>query len=230
MIGSELAAVRARIAAACARAGRDPASVTLVAVTKTMPDDAVRAAWAAGARDFGENYAQALRDRSRSLGDLAGVRWHMIGALQKNKARYVAAHAAAFHALDDRDVARELGRRAAALGRTVDCLVEVNLGGEAQKAGVRPAEVEALVKDCQGIPGIRLAGLMCIPPAEQDPRPLFRALLELRQALAARGLPLPELSMGMSADFEAAIEEGATMVRVGTAIFGERNRGHERKA
>lgn len=217
MIAGNVAAVREKIAAACGRAGRSPGEVTLIAVSKTKPDEDVRAAYAAGCRDFGENYAQPLRDRAQALGDLAGVRWHMIGALQTNKAKYVASHAFAFHALDSADLARELGRRAAALGRRIECMIEVNVGGEAQKAGVAPDKTAALVQECATPPGLRVVGLMCIPPEDADPRPHFRALRALRDRLG-----LAHLSMGMTADYEAAVEEGATMVRVGTAIFGAR--------
>lgn len=213
-----LAAIHARISAACARAGRDPASVQLLAVSKRMPQAAIREAYALGLRHFGENYAQELRDKAEALSELRGLRWHAIGPLQTNKAKYVAKAAYAFHALDRLEIARELSRR-----RTFEplrCFLEVNLGGEAQKGGVRPSEVPALAAQVRALDGLTLVGLMALPPLSEDPertRPHFRALRALAQAEG-----LPELSMGTSSDFEIAIEEGATWVRVGTLLFGER--------
>jgi len=220
LIAQRLDEVRARIRAAALRAGRDARSVTLVAVSKTQPPEALREAYAAGQRVFGENYAQELRDKARDLSDLPELRLHFIGRLQKNKAKYVAPVAAVFEALDSYELAVELDKRAASVGRTLPVLVEVNLG-EAQKGGV-PAEELAgfLVRLCD-LRALKVEGLMCIPPEADDPeqtRPFFRRLAEL-----ARGHGLEQLSMGMSADFEIAIEEGATLVRVGTAIFGARD-------
>ena len=216
MIGENLAIVRARMAAACARAGRDPASVTLVAVSKLQPLEQVQAALAAGQRDFGENYAQELRDKAAALASVADLRWHAIGPLQTNKAKYVAKVAHAFHALDRVEIAEALGSR-----RTVplDCYLEVNVASEASKSGVTLAEVDALAAQVRNVPGIRIVGLMTMPPLE-DPaacRAPFRALRE-----AALRLGLTGLSMGTTHDFEVAIEEGATVVRVGRSIFGER--------
>jgi PLP dependent protein len=206
--------VRARAEALRARV---PPGVTLVAVSKTQPAEAIREAYAAGLRDFGENYAQEWKAKADALADLADLRWHFVGSLQTNKVKLLAGRVAWVHAVDRLELARELAKRWAALGKTVKVLLEVNTGGEASKGGCAPAEVEALAAAVTGLAGVELAGLMCIPPPEGDPRPHFRALRALRDRLGLR-----ELSMGMSGDWEAAIEEGATIVRVGTAIFGVR--------
>lgn len=203
--------VRARIAAACARGGRDPSSVTLVAVSKTKPVELLREAVAAGQRSFGENYAQEFRDKHEQLSDLD---WHFIGALQTNKVKYVAGKASLVHTCDRLSLAQELSKRAPSEQRV---LLEVNIGREPQKAGVLPDDAPKLLDELRALPKLRCDGLMCIPPAEGDPRRHFAALRELATKLGLR-----ELSMGMSADYEAAIEEGATVVRVGTAIFGAR--------
>ena len=218
-IADNLASVRARIAAAEARANRPAGSAQLVAVSKTMPAELIREAHAAGQRVFGENYAQELRDKAEALGDLAGLRLHFIGTLQKNKARYVAPVAAMFEALDDLELARELDKRAAAAGRVLPVLVEINLGEE-QKGGVRPEALGDFLKALEQDKALKAEGVMCIPPPAPDAeetRPFFRQVAALARAHA-----LPTVSMGMSADFEVAVEEGATLVRVGTAIFGER--------
>jgi pyridoxal phosphate enzyme (YggS family) len=206
-----LAEVRERIAGACARAGRDVASVTLIAVSKTKPLELLREAMAAGQKSFGENYAQEFRDK---FAQEPGLEWHFIGALQTNKVKYVAGKAALVHTCDRLSLAQELSKRTPAQQRV---LLEVNIGREPQKAGVLPEAAAALLEQVRGLPKLRCDGLMCIPPPEGDPRVHFRALRELAGKLGLR-----ELSMGMSADYEAAIEEGATIVRVGTAIFGAR--------
>jgi PLP dependent protein len=208
-IGERLAAVRARV----------PPRVTLVAVSKTQPPEAIREAYAAGQRDFGENYAQEWRDKAAALSDLRDLTWHFIGALQTNKVKYLAGQVAWVHTVDRLALAEEISRRSAARGATTRVLVEVNVAGEASKSGCAPADVAPLAAAVSRLPGLALRGLMCIPPAEGDPRPRFAALRALRDGL---GLDLPELSMGMSGDYEAAIAEGSTMVRVGTAIFGAR--------
>ncbi len=227
-----LATVRADLDAACARAHRDPGEVTLVAVSKTHPDAAVREAFDAGCRDFGENYAQALRDRVKTLGDLEGVRWHFLGPVQTNKVRYLVGPAAMVHAVDRLEVARALSERALRDGAgPVPCLLAVNVGGEASKSGVAPGDLEPLWRATSDLPGISVEGLFCIPPAADDPeasRPHFRRLRTLRDALRAGVAPsdaLPHLSMGMSHDYIVAVEEGATLVRVGTALFGRRTPG-----
>lgn len=214
-VAASVATVRARIAEACARARRDPSSVRLIAVSKTKPLELLRQALSAGQTVFGENYAQELKEKSEALG--AGVEWHFIGALQTNKAKVVVGRASLIHTCDRLALAQELSKRAKAAGVEQRVLLEVNVGREPQKAGALPEDAAALLDEVRALPSLRCDGLMCIPPADGDPRPHFRALREL----AAR-LGLAELSMGMTADFESAIEEGATLVRVGTAIFGER--------
>jgi pyridoxal phosphate enzyme (YggS family) len=206
-----VAQVRERIALACRRAGRAPESVKLVAVSKLQPLEKLREAIAAGQRAFGENYAQELRDKHAALPE---AEWHFVGALQTNKVKLVVGRAAVIHTCDRLALAQEISKRAAAEQRL---LLEVNVGREPQKAGVLPEDAAALLDEVRALPRIRCQGLMCIPPADQDPRPHFRALREL-----AVRLQLPELSMGMSADYESAVEEGATLVRVGTALFGAR--------
>jgi hypothetical protein len=206
-----------RVRAAEARAGRPAGSVDVVAVSKLQPPEAIRAAYAAGARAFGENYAQELRDKAEALSDLAGLRWHAIGPLQTNKARYVARAAHVFHALDRLEVAQELSRRRT--GAPLAVHVEVNVAGEGTKSGVAPSALGELLAAVRPLPGLELVGLMTMPPLApaEEVRPLFRALAAL-----AREHGLAGLSMGSTHDFETAIEEGATVVRVGTAIFGER--------
>ena len=202
-----LAAVNEKISRACARAGRDPKSVKLIAVSKLQPIEKLQEAMAAGHRVFGENYAQELRDKAAALPD---AEWHFIGALQSNKVKMIAGKIALVHTCDRVSLAKELAKRG-----PQRVLIEVNVGREPQKAGVLPEDAPALLEQIKGL--VQVDGLMCIPPAEGDPRPHFRALRALRDQLG-----LDELSMGMSADYETAIEEGATIVRVGTAIFGQR--------
>jgi len=217
-VAANLAAVRRRMENACARAGRAPESVELIAVSKLHEATLVRDCYLAGQRDFGENYAQELRDKAVKLADLPDLRWHAIGPLQTNKAKYVAKHARAFHALDNLKVAEELSRRRS--GEALRCYIEVNLAAEESKTGLDPADAGPFLDSVRRLPGLEIAGLMCLPPLASDPetsRPYFRRLREL-----AGALQLPGLSMGTTADFEVAIEEGATAVRVGTAIFGER--------
>ena len=197
--------------------GEIPAGVTLVAVSKTQPPEAIREAYAAGQRHFGENYAQEWRAKADALADLPGLVWHFVGALQTNKAKYLAGRAAWVHTVDRVELARELGKRYAAKGATAKVLLEVNVAREAQKAGCAPEEAPRLAGEVGALAGLELRGLMCVPPAEGDPRPHFRALAAL-----GRSLGLPDLSMGMSGDWRDAIAEGATIVRVGTAIFGAR--------
>ena len=221
MIALRIAEIRARIEAAARRARRDPGGVVLVAVSKTRAADEVRAAYDAGLREFGENYAQEMISKADALAALRGIRWHFIGHLQRNKARDVTGRAALVHGVDSARLAEEIDRRAAQAGVAQDVLIEVNTGGEASKSGVAPADLGNVLAASQAAPHLRVRGLMTIPPAEGDPRPFFRALRDLRDAHGG-ATALPELSMGMSADYETAIEEGATIVRVGTAIFGTR--------
>ena len=217
-IRANLERVKAAIAGACARVGRPAADVLLIAVSKTVEVERIRLAIAAGVAALGENRVQEARDKIETLG--RPVPWHLIGPLQTNKAKDAARLFDWIHSVDRLDLARELDRRARALGRTVNALIEVNVGEEPQKSGVRPHEIKPLLDALVSLDGIRIRGLMAIPPAAADPehtRPHFRRLRELRDAAG-----LEHLSMGMSADFEVAVEEGATMVRVGTAIFGPR--------
>jgi pyridoxal phosphate enzyme (YggS family) len=225
MMAASLEEVRQRISAAARRSGRRPEDVLLVAVSKLHPEQAIRDAYALGQRDFGENYAQELRDKARALTGLTDLRWHALGALQRNKARYVAEHATFLHATDTREIATELDRRCAAFRRTLNCLIEVTLVPESGKAGVAPTEVAGLADAIAACPHLRLGGLMCIPPPAQKPedsRPYFAQLRALGEALRKVHPQATDLSMGMTADFEVGIEEGATLVRVGTAIFGPR--------
>ena len=214
-IAANLADVRARIEAAARRAGRDPSSVTLLAVTKTKPLEDLLAAYEAGVRHFGENRVQEAEAKFPHLP--ADAVKHLVGPVQSNKANWAARVADVLHAVDSADIARRLARAAANAGRRLAVYVEVNTGGEESKAGVSPAEVPALVAEVRALPGLDLRGLMSIPPPGET-RPHFVALRRL-----AGELGLPELSMGMSDDFEAAVEEGSTIVRVGTALFGSRS-------
>jgi pyridoxal phosphate enzyme (YggS family) len=224
-IAAALARVRARIAAAERGAGRPPGSARLVAVSKKMTADDVRAALAAGQRDLGESYGQELRDKRAALAaEPALPRWHFIGPLQANKVKYVAGHVALVHSVDSAELLDELERR----GADQACLVQVNVAGEAQKRGVAAAELPALLYRFAALAHVRCEGLMTVPPLADDPaasRPHFAALRALRDREAGRSRPhvdLRELSMGMSNDLEVAVAEGATLVRVGTAIFGTR--------
>jgi pyridoxal phosphate enzyme (YggS family) len=222
--------VRGRIAAAAARAGRDPAGITLVAVSKTFGPDDVRAAWHAGQRDFGENKVQEALQKIEQTADIPDTRWHLIGHLQSNKARKAAGPFVCIHSIDSLDLLRRVDAAAAELGARPDILIQADLAAEATKFGAPPVEVERIVQAALEARAVRLAGLMVLPPWSDDQeqtRPWFVRLRELRDRLAERGVPgasLRHLSMGMSHDFEAAIEEGATIVRVGTAIFGKRTR------
>jgi len=216
--------VRARIAEAELRAGRARGSVRLVLASKAQTPEAIRAAYLAGARDFGENYVQEVMTKRRALAGLAGIRWHMIGHLQTNKARIAVENFDLIHTLDSERLAAQIAR--ACPSPKVPVLIEVNLGAEATKSGVAPDHVEALIDAARNL--VDVAGLMTVPPEvpiSERARPYFARMRELRDRLAARtGLALSELSMGMTADFEVAIEEGATMVRIGRAVFGERPR------
>jgi pyridoxal phosphate enzyme (YggS family) len=194
-----------------------PASVTLIAVSKTQPPEAIREAYAAGQRDFGENYAQEWRAKADSLADLAELRWHFIGGLQTNKVKLLAGRVAFVHTLDREDLARELSRRFVQKGAVARVFLEVNVGDEGTKGGCTPADAPRLAEAVRALPGLEPCGLMCIPPAGQEPRPYFQRLRALRDQLGLR-----ELSMGMSSDWREAVLEGATFVRVGTAIFGAR--------
>jgi hypothetical protein len=228
---ARLAAIRDRIAAACHRAGRDPSEVVLVGVSKTHPAAAVEAAWRAGLRTFGENRVQEALAKSRELADLHGPEWHLIGPLQSNKVRSALDLFRTIHSIDRPGIAEALDREAAARGLELTGFLEVNVGSEPSKHGFLPEGLADAVRPLAGLQHLRIAGLMAIPPqgndldGPEDSRRWFVRLRELRDALTTR----PEwsgwpgwLSMGMSHDFEVALEEGATHVRVGTAIFGTR--------
>jgi len=216
-IRDNAAAVRARIAAACVRAGRDPAEVTLVAVTKVFPADYVEHAIAAGIADIGENRVQEARDKKPLV--RGGARWHLIGHLQSNKAKDAVRLFDVIQTVDSLDLAQKIARAAEAAGKRQEVLLQVNIGNEEQKSGAERADVPALVEVLRGIDALDLRGLMAIPPvgAADDARRYFRELRALRDRVGVE-----QLSMGMSEDFEVAIEEGATIVRVGRAIFGSR--------
>jgi len=226
-IAARLGGIRDRIAGAAVRAGRLPASVRLVAVSKTFPIEAVRAAAAAGQIDFGENKVQEGQAKILAAGSLP-LRWHLIGHLQSNKAKKAAASFDVIHSIDSVDLLRKIDEAAAERQRTVDVLIQVDLAHEATKYGAAETAVPAIVEAAARCRSARLVGLMMLPPAVDDPedaRPYFTALRTLRDRLVGSGAApasLAELSMGMSHDFEVAVKEGATMVRVGSAIFGER--------
>jgi pyridoxal phosphate enzyme (YggS family) len=228
-VAARLSEVRARIDAAARGAGRDPTSVRLIAVSKTFPIEAVREACAAGQRDFGENRVQeALEKIEQSAG--LGLRWHLLGHLQTNKARKAAAAFTMIQSVDGVELLRKLDAAAAESGSGPELLIQVDLAGEATKFGARPDDVPAIFEAAAACRAARVVGVMTIPPIPDTPeeaRPWFRQLRELRDGWLANGTPpglLRELSMGMSGDFEVAIQEGATIVRVGTAIFGARRR------
>ena len=226
-IAANLNAVRARIDAASRRAGRDPGEITLIAVSKTFGADHVRAAWGAGQQDFGENKVQEALQKIAETSDIP-VRWHLIGHLQSNKARKAALPFACIHAIDSVDVLQRVDTAAAEGGATPEVLVQVDLAGETTKYGAPADAARRIVDAALTCRAARLAGLMLLPSwseNQEETRPWFGRLRELRDGWIAAGVPrdaLRHLSMGMSHDFEAAIEEGATMVRVGTAIFGKR--------
>jgi pyridoxal phosphate enzyme (YggS family) len=225
-ISANLQAVHARIDAAARNSGRNPDAICLLAVSKTWPAAAVREAAAAGQRAFGENYVQEGIEKISALAAL-GLEWHFIGPLQSNKTRVVAAAFDWVHSVDRLKIAERLSeQRPAGLPPLQVCL-QVNVSGEATKSGVEPAAVSALARQIARLPGLRLRGLMAIPAPTDDfaqQSQAFRRVHELFQQLTGDGMPLDTLSIGMSHDLEAAVAEGATMVRIGTAIFGERNR------
>ncbi|OHX12096.1 YggS family pyridoxal phosphate-dependent enzyme [Chromobacterium sphagni] len=220
--------VGARLAEACRRAGRAPDEVALLAVSKTFPAADLREAYACGQRAFGENYVQELEQKSGALSDLA-IEWHFIGPLQSNKTRIVAERAHWVHSIDRLKTAERLSAQRPADMPPLNLCVQVNVSGEASKSGCAPQDAAALARAAVVLPGIRLRGLMCIPEPGPDPvrqAAQFAALRALAEQLRAEGLALDTLSMGMSADLELAVAEGATLVRVGSAIFGRRDYQH----
>lgn len=219
-VKENLAAVRERIAKAAVAAGRDPATVKLVAVSKTKPAELIREAYDAGQRDFGENYAQELMQKADALASLEGIRWHFIGHVQSNKAKMIAPRASMVHSVDSASLAKELGKRAP---KKLPILVEVNVSGEATKSGCDPSDVETVFAAVEAQPMLVLSGVMTMPPDDLVvAKNMFDALRALRDAHGGSAR-LPELSMGMTGDLEIAIACGATIVRVGTAIFGARS-------
>jgi PLP dependent protein len=224
-VTDRLAAVRERIERAARACGRDPGEVTLIAVSKTKPPETIREAYAAGQRAFGENYAQELAAKADALGDLSEIEWHFVGHVQTNKAKILARHARVVHTVDSAVLARELGKRAAKEPRRLplSVLVEVNAGGEPQKAGVAPSDIAEVMAEVQAQPALALRGLMTVPPAGDlgAARRVFETVATLRNLHGGVAM-LPELSFGMTADLEVAIECGATIVRVGVGIFGTR--------
>ena len=227
-IAANLESVRSRIDAAARRAGRRAEEVTLVAVSKTFGADLVRAAWAAGQREFGENKVQEGLQKITETADIPEVRWHLIGHLQSNKARKAVGPFHCLQSIDSLDLLKKVDAAAETAGVRPDILVQADLAGEATKFGAAEADVERIVRAAVEARAVRLAGLMIVPPWSEEPeltRPWFVRLRELRDRLLSKGVPahaLRHLSMGMSHDFDVAIEEGASIVRVGTAIFGKR--------
>ncbi len=219
-VAAALDRVRERIALACQRSGREPGSVQLVAVSKGHSEELIRVAYDQGMRLFGENYAQELAEKAGALSDLPDIRWRFIGHLQRNKIKLVERARATVDTVDTSRLAEAISARAAARGATVEVLVQVNIGEERQKSGCKPDEVPALIDAARALPNISLRGLMTVAPHFEDPeatRPIFASLRELAEAHG-----LGELSMGMTHDLEQAVEEGSTMLRIGTAIFGPR--------
>jgi pyridoxal phosphate enzyme (YggS family) len=230
LISDSVAAVRERIAEAAQRAGRDASEISLMAVSKTQPAEYIREAYDAGVRLFGENRVQEFAGKAEALRDLAGAEWRMIGHLQTNKAVKAAELFTGVDSVDSLRLAERLNVSARGLGKKLAVLIEINVGGEAAKSGIaaESEELQELLEGAAALEYLQFRGLMTVPPFTEDPqqaRPYFRKLRELRDQIAARALPgvrMQELSMGMSHDFEVAIAEGSTCVRVGTAIFGER--------
>ncbi len=225
-IADNLARIHDRITAAALTAGRDPAEIRLVAVSKTRPAADVLTAFQAGQTVFGENYIQELLPKLTEVTE--PVEWHVIGHLQSNKVKYIAGEVSLIHSVDRLSLAEEIDRQWGRLDRVCDILIQVNISGEASKSGTTTEEALQLLHHCARLPHVRVTGLMTMPPFFDEPeraRPCFAALRQLADIVTAEaiaGVSMNELSMGMSGDFEVAIQEGATLVRVGTAIFGER--------
>jgi PLP dependent protein len=231
-VAANIALIQQRIASATRRAGRNPAEITLMAVSKTQPSERIREAYEAGQRLFGENRVQEFAAKAGALQDLRDAEWHMIGHLQTNKAAKTVELFRAVDSVDSLKLAEKLDADARKLGRKLDVLIEINVGGESAKSGVAPGSsaLEELLAAAPRLEALVFRGLMTVPPFTDDPegaRPYFRQLRELRDTIAVRklcGVTMSQLSMGMSHDFEVAIEEGSTCVRVGTAIFGQRTK------
>lgn len=229
-LAENIARVQERIAAACLRSGRKAQEITLLAVSKTFPPEQIRVAYDVGLRVFGENRVQEFSGKIAALRDLPGIEWHMIGHLQTNKAAQAAELFSHIDSVDSVRLAQRLNSVALDLGKKIPVLIEINIGAESAKSGVAPnsPELENLLNAAPGLPSLDFRGLMTVPPYSDDPeqsRPYFRKMRELFQQIASRrlpALPMETLSMGMSHDYEIAIQEGATCIRIGTAIFGDR--------
>ncbi len=225
-IATNLAQIHDRIEKACRKAGRNPGEVRLVAVSKVKPAEQVEEAFHAGQKLFGESYVQEFRDKEPLV--TAPVQWHFIGGLQSNKVKYLRGKVTMIHSVDRLSLAKEVSSQWGKIDQTANILLQVNVGDEASKSGCAPEELENLVKTVARLPHLKVCGLMCLPPHSDDPeqvRPFFRQLRNLAKQvdkLQLPGVAMSELSMGMSGDFEVAVEEGATLVRIGTAIFGAR--------
>lgn len=231
LISDNLQTVQADLLAACLAAGRAPGQVSLLAVSKTCSPGQVLEAARAGQRSFGENYVQEAVDKMAAVHAQApalALEWHFIGPIQSNKTRQIAEHFAWVHSVDREKIALRLSEQRPKDLPPLNMCLQINISGEASKSGVAPEEALALAQKIAGLPGLRLRGLMAVPEPSDDvaeQRAAFRKLRELQEMLQSQGLPLDTLSMGMSADMQAAIAEGSTMVRIGTAIFGKRNYG-----
>ncbi|MBM2845226.1 MAG: hypothetical protein HW407_538 [Bacteroidetes bacterium] len=229
MIYQNVGHIRERIRIACLNAGMDPAAVTLLAVSKTFPATAVKEAVDAGVLDIGENYVQEMLKKREDLQD-SSIRWHFIGHLQSNKVKYLSDWVSLIHAVDNATLAGEINKRGVQSGRVVDILVEVNTTDESSKFGVRPQETVEFIQSLSSLDHIKIKGLMTIGPFLPDPegsRPMFRQLRMLKEEISLLNQPnveMKHLSMGMTGDFEVAIDEGATIIRIGTAIFGSRTK------
>ena len=223
-VRANLETIRGRLEVTARKANRDPAQITLVAVSKQVDEERIRQALEAGVFDLGENRVQEAASKILIFGD--GIRWHLVGHLQRNKAKQAVGLFDLIHSVDSLPLANDLNRRARGVGVRQRVLVQVNVGREPGKQGVSPEELRALVQEVAGMPHLSLEGLMAIPPFSdhpEDSRPYFRWLADQAEELRGSGYPIQHLSMGMSNDFEVAIEEGATLIRVGTAVFGPRD-------
>ncbi|MDX2495870.1 MAG: YggS family pyridoxal phosphate-dependent enzyme [Desulfuromusa sp.] len=225
-IAANLAKIHDRIDKACQKAGRNSEKVRLIAVSKVKPAELIEEAYLSGQKLFGESYVQEFRDKEPLVG--SPVQWHFIGGLQSNKVKYLRGNVAMIHSVDRLSLAEEIDRQWGKSDRVAEILLQVNVGDESTKSGCAPEDLEQLVRAVAQLPNLKVCGLMCLPPHSDDPeqvRPFFRQLRELSEQINKLHLPgveMTELSMGMSGDFEVAVEEGATLVRVGTAIFGAR--------
>lgn len=225
-IAANIGKIHARINHACQNSGRNPEEITLIAVSKIKPAEDIEAAFLAGQKFFGESYVQEFRDKQPLV--TAPVEWHFIGGLQSNKVKYLCGKVAMIHSVDRLSLAEEINRQWGKINEKANILLQVNVGDESSKSGCTPESLESLVRATAILPHLNILGLMCLPPHSDDPeqvRPFFRQLKELSQQIKQLNIPrvkMEHLSMGMSGDFEVAVEEGATLIRVGTAIFGAR--------